>query len=756
MYPIIENGKKMYLLRGYIFVLILQSLLWGGGPDGRSAAVGTGNLVGVIRDAETGERLGWANLYIKELNRSIAAHDDGEYHFFELPQGTYHMQVFRVGYHDRKIKVKILAGETVTYNIEMKANTLYSETIVVEGGNDERDTFEKADLQVSGGKLRQNLGQTLAGTIDMEAGISQRSMGPAPARPVLRGLSGDRLLIVEDGQRTGDLSATSADHAVVIEPVNADYIEVIRGPRAITYGSNTIGGVIDVTHDYVPHGLPHRLTGSLSLQGTSVNQGAVGGFKLTVPVAPFAISFDASRRSAENLDTPKGELENTSAGTTNFSGGIGFYKGWGNIGGAATRYRSQYGIPPLPADLGGHPGGVDIEMERNHYEGRAQFYHDFTLLNRSELNYSYTDYYHAEFHTRGTSPDKTQFGVETHNFEGRFYIPECGCGRKGMFGFWTEYRDYSSAGLNFTPNTIERAAAAYIFQEFQWEKFSLAGALRYDLRNVKPEEERYSIFLNGTIRERTFSGFSGAAGLRYAIDANWNGAVNLFRSLRTPGVEELFSEGPHLAAYAYEVGSANLDTERGFGSEISINYNSDRIEFKTAVYRNEIYGYIFPKNTNQRSFQRNDLFVYRYTGAHALMYGAESSWHLHIFKNWNIEGTASYVHGTLVDDDQPLPRIPPMQGKVGFYYEDSRLKSGFFINGADEQSRTGEFESPTDGYAILDIFAQYNFPAGRFLHTISFSVNNVLDSEYYQHLNRVKAIMPEGGRNVKLLYRAYF
>ncbi|MBD3225236.1 MAG: TonB-dependent receptor [Caldithrix sp.] len=743
---------KTYGLRPYVLLFMIHSLLLAN----PLATTESGNLVGTIRDAQSGEKLGWTKLYIEELNRSVTAHDDGQYHFYELPQGTYHLQVFRVGYHDRKIKVSILAGQTVQHDIKLTENTLYTETIVVEEVDDVQSIFEQPDLQVSGGKLRQNLGQTLAGTLDMEAGLSQRSMGPAPARPVLRGLSGDRVLIVEDGQRTGDLSATSADHAVVIEPVNADFIEIIRGPRALTYGSNTIGGVIDVTHDYIPHGLPHRVTGTVSMQGETVNRGFVSGLKLTIPAAPFAFSIDGSWRSATNLKTPKGELKNTGINTYNFSAGTGYYRQWGNFGAASTRYRSEYGIPPLPAKLGGHPGGVEIEMERDHYEASAELYHSFALLNRSEFTYTYTDYFHAEYHTRGVSPDRTQFGVETHHLQGRFYIPECGCGRKGQLGFWTEFRDYSSAGLNFTPNTTERAAAIYGYQEFQWKKIALAGALRYDVRNVRPDEERYSVFLDGLIRERTFSGFSGAAGIRYAFAEDWNANLNFFRSLRTPGVEELYSEGPHLAAYAYEIGSANLNTERGLGTEIGLTYQSEQIDFKGTIYRNAIRGYIFPQNTNQRSFQRNDLFVYRYTGAHAIMYGAEATGHWHMFRGWNIDATVSYVHGTLANDEHPLPRIPPLQGKIGLYFKSTRLKYGLFINHADAQNRTGQFETATEGYVVLDLFAQYNIAAGRLLHTVSLRVNNLTNTVYYQHLNRVKEIMPEAGRNVKLLYRFYF
>ena len=197
-------------------------------------------------------------------------------------------------------------------------------------------------------------------------------MGPAPARPVLRGLSGDRLLVLEDGERTGDLSATSSDHAVAIEPMTTERIEVVRGPGTMLYGSNALGGVVNVVRGYVPAEQPQGRNGSFTWQAESVTGGLSAGLAFEQPLGPLAMRFDSSLRNAGDVSTPRGPLANTDIRTGNGSLGVSLVRPWGHLGVSGSLYDSEYGIPPDPE--GGHPLGISILLERQHLESRAEFW----------------------------------------------------------------------------------------------------------------------------------------------------------------------------------------------------------------------------------------------------------------------------------------------------------------------------------------------------------------------------------------------
>jgi iron complex outermembrane receptor protein len=719
-----------------------------------SAPGENGNLEGLVVDAQNHAGLGWASLYFEKINRSVTAHEDGSFHFYDIPAGNYELQVFRVGYQDFKISVEIVANDTTYIHIMMRNNIMSTQDILVESDKfDVVSEMQKPVIEVSGKVLRQNLGVTIAKTIENEPGLAQRTMGPAPASPVLRGLGGDRLLILEDGDRTGDLSATSSDHAVVIEPMNAERIEVIRGPEALLYGSNTLGGVINVSRGYVPTTLPHRVEGSFSGQAESVNSGYAAGGNIIIPVSDFAARIEGSYRNADDIRSPNATLPNTDINTKNLTAGLSYIPDWGFLGISGSLYDSKYGIPP---DTSGHPQGVRIELERKHLESRAELYSGWEWMYRTDISYSYKRYKHAEYESNGQVG--VRFGVVTHNFNLLSHFKEKGVLEHAEIGLWGELRDYASSGLNFTPPSKEFSFAGFIYGEHNLGRFGFSGALRFDTKSVVPAEEKiieradYQLY----VRQRDFRDISGGIKVVYQLGRGYTLGSNIMRTFRAPGIEELFSEGPHLAAYSYEVGNSELGKETGVGLELFVGYQAEQVEFRLAVFRNSIDGYIFPENTGRRSLRRADLDLYQYVGENALMQGVETTFDWQFIGPWSVLGTLSYVRADLVDKGTPIPRIPPLNGRAALRYEQSRLSVEGAVRFADEQNRLGEFETPTPGYAVIDFSANYYFGALDLLHTLSFSIENLMNTEYRQHLNRVKDIMPEPGRNIKLLYKVYF
>jgi len=389
-------------------------------------------------------------------------------------------------------------------------------------------------------------------------------------------------------------------------------------------------------------------------------------------------------------------------------------------------------------------------------ESQAEIYPGFAWMYRTDISYSYKRYKHTEFEVNDRVG--VQFGVVTHNINVLTHFNEKRTFVHGEIGFWGEMRDYASSGLNFTPASKEYSYAAFLYGEHDLGRFGFSASLRYDHKSVVPHTEkiveRADFSLH--IRRRDFDDFS--AGLTAAFHAGRGLTVGttLMRTFRAPGIEELFSEGPHLAAYAYEVGNSELGKETGFGAELFFDYVKEGGKWHLALFRNDITGYIFPQNTGRHSLRRADLLLYQYVGEHALMYGFETTLNWQLVGPWSAFGMLSYVKADLVNKGTPVPRIPPLNGRTGLRFEAGSLHLEGAVRFAANQDRLGEFETPTAGYVVFKFSTQYYFAFMDLLHTLTFTIENTTNTIYRQHLNRVKDIMPEPGRNFRLLYRIYF
>ncbi len=716
-------------------------------------AAATGALAGRVVDSDTGEPVPWATVVVEGINRGRVSDTGGYFLFPALTPGVYTLQTLHLGYRDARFEVRIEPGDTTRVDLRIGHEPLHMDETVVE---DDRERplspLQKPEVVFSGSKLRQNLSRTIAETMDYEPGVAQRTMGPAPARPVLRGLSGDRLLVLEDGERTGDLSASCADHAVAIEPMTTERIEVVRGPGTMLYGSNALGGVVNVVRGYVPSEQPQGRNGSFTWQAESVTGGLSAGLAFEQPLGPLAMRFDSSLRSAGDVATPRGPLVNTDIRTGNGSLGVSLVRPWGHLGVSGSLYDSEYGIPPDPE--GGHPLGISILLERQHLESRADFRAVSDRIRQLELHHTFSRYQHGEFEANGSLG--LEFGLLTHHLASLARLNPVGPFENGAAGVWYEYRNYAAAGLNFTPPTTEYAGACFTYQEWNRGDWAAKGAVRFDVRRVQPREERHSNQV-GRIQRRDFAGLSGGLSAHFRPVEALTLGTTLMRTFRPPGLEELFSEGPHLAAYSYEVGNGALDSERGQGIELFADYRHTRGHLRLAVFRNDIDGFIFQRNTGVLSPRRADLFLYRTVGERVDMRGAEVALDWDLWRSLKTTITASQVRGVLSDrGDEPLPRLPPLQGRFSLTGGRESLSGTVGLRLAAAQDRPGEFEQPTDGYAVLDLSGQYLASWGGRLHAFSATLENATNAVYRRHLNRVKEILPEPGRNLRVLHKLYF
>lgn len=763
---IASGNIKAYRFMGFNIRLLLFSILLLGlvlplNSIASDSQIGT--VEGIVLDAETGDTISYVYLFIEDINRGQTSHSDGTFTFKDIPTGNYTLKMQRIGYQTQTQPIEIPADDTLKITLTMQSTVLSNEGIEVTGQRERGSSnhLENAVQSVSGEALRQNLSTTLANTLEDVPGLSTRSMGTAPGRPVMRGLGGERLMILQDGERTGDVSSQSADHAVSVDPMSAEEIEIARGPSALEYGSNAIGGVINVVRNQIPSSQPDHWHGTASLQGESVNTGAASGFEFGAPLGEnFALKVDGNLRSTLDTYTPDGRLENSGTLSTNDAIGVGYIRPWGYTGLATSLYLNNYGIPP--DSLGGHPNGVNIEMEKLQIEGTSEIFLDHPFFSRLEADLSHKSYFHQEIESSGIVG--TEFGVLTSNASLKADHGEFAFLDEGKIGLWAERKNYVVNGTR-TPDSDSYSFSAFLIEEKDIGPLHLEIGARLDHTIAKPSVENQSI-QGREIRDRSFTALASSANAVFDFGGGFFTGFSIIHSFRAPSQEELFSQGPHLASYSFEVGNPDLNPERGLGKEIYFRYRKPNIRTELTFFHNGFSNYNFARNTGQRSPQDRSLYIYQFSGTEAALSGVEFSSQVKLFEQWALSTSVGYTHGRrkLFENEQedsnenwkPLPTIPPLKGNIELSYTKNTLKVGAVSKLAAEQNRTGEFEQPTDDYAIFNLFAQYRFEHWKLLHTLSLNANNIFNTTYRNHLSRIKEIYPEPGRNISLLYRIYF
>lgn len=739
-----------------------------------------GFIQGVVIEANSGNPLGFATVFIPAIQAGKQTHEDGTFTIRNLRAGTYSIRASYVGYETVITEVHVASGDTSFVKFELRGSVFRSNEIVVTGQQDTRVTEIRIDHSLAGQSLRRELSRTISETLRNEPGLAEQSMGPGPARPVLRGLSGERLEILEDGSRTGDLSAMAEDHAVAIEPLHARGVEVIRGPSALLYTSNAMGGIINVIREKVPLIQSDQHHGSVSFNGESVNTGLAGGLSATGPLAPnWSYYIDGTLRNARDIRTPAGTLDNTDIRTYSSALGFSRFTSWGLAGFSFNYYKSDYGIPGDRATRGLHPNGVDISMERFFLEGRLRFGSKTADNRLYELSTQVSHYIHSEAPGSRSDVVAAKFGVLTHSL--KFTAPHGGLFgmSKGTSGLWSEYRYQETGGAVFTPNTMQFRWAGFTHERYTWNRWQLDVAGRFDALYFNPSEEHeignVALILDQLdfdahyiVTDRFLYGLAASASLFYQLKPEWEAGLVLLRSIRIPGTEELSQDGPHLGAYSFEVGNPALETEIAYGVELQTRYRSERIHLNLSAFRTQAENFIFSSQIADRSPRHAPLPLYQYRGDRVLLSGFELYFEIPVWGSLVTSGTASYVQGDIIPDDERmpflvtseryehLPQIPPFSGHVDLEYRSRKFTVGGRMNWANRQARTGRFEAVTDGYEIGHLFAESRIWKFGLYHTLTLSVGNVFNTTHFNHLNRIREIMPEPGRNFRMLYQIHF
>ncbi|MYA33092.1 MAG: TonB-dependent receptor [Gemmatimonadales bacterium] len=713
---------------------------------------------GSLRDANTRSPLAGARVSVVGRETRAVTRADGTFHLTGMTAGVHTLRAERLGYRGATVEVTVgtvrarrAVAESGEVVIELSPSPLALGELVVTATISERAAAEalRPVSVMTGDDLQRQMTTTVAGTLASMPGLAATRMGPSVAQPVIRGLSGDRVLMLEDGTAVGDASNSGADHTTALDPSSARRIEVVRGPGALLYGGNALGGVINVIRDEIPSSMPHRVTGAATLQ-TQTSTGSLAGSATTVfPIAArVPLRMEVAARTAGDLKTPVGTLLNTDGEMLSGGAGTAYVADWGRLGASFRGYRNYYGIPG--GFVGGHQEGVRIEMERVASKFRTVVEDPVGPFRNLRFDATYTSYTHREIEAAdivGTLFDQESANADVLGRHGRW-----GPFTAGAMGGRVSREDFSYGGSLHTPDTRRLKAALYLLEEIDLGAILIESGLRYDWTRTDPAEDRVSDI--GEIRDRTFQALSGSVGILYKSASGLVLGTSVARAFRTPDVPELFSEGPHLAAYVFEVGNPSLEGEVGQGLDVFLRFESDRLRAEVTGFHNDIRNHIYGEDTGRLSRVR--LPIYQFQGNDAVFSGVELGADVDAGRGLALEGVASSVKGSLKETGRPLPLVPPLKGHVALKYERPSWYVRAEAEMADEQDRVGEFETPTPGYTVFNAAAGVRFTLGGRLNVLTVSLANAANTEYRNHLSRVKEIMPEAGRSLNVVYRVVF
>ncbi|WDI31204.1 TonB-dependent receptor [Hyphococcus flavus] len=664
---------------------------------------------------------------------------------------------------------------------------------------------------VSGEDLQRRLENSIGETLRREPGISSTYFGPGASRPVIRGLTGDRIRVLDAGIGSIDASATSPDHAAAVEPATAEKIEIVRGSAMLLYGSSAAGGVVNIFNGRIPSQEPEGgIDGALRVGGSTVDNGveASGGFDLKLgDLGGAALVFhgDGFYRDADDYDIPGfaeserlraleeaeedhedeedhdheeeeevfGTAENSAYETKGGSAGLSLIFDNGFFGISGTAMDTNYGVP------GGHghghehedeededhdeedhdeeehgeeeEGGVTIDLRQRRLDLNGEVEGDFGLFRKAKIRFGYADYEHAEIEPSGEIG--TLFTNE--GWEGRFELVDkpfnaLGGEVNGALGLQYRKRDFSAVGEEaFVPPTNTNQLGVFALKELsvgQW-RFELGG--RYENTNHEVEETGF---------EREFNGLSVSGGIGYQATDSFFMGVTGFRTERAPSTEELFSNGPHLATNAFEIGDPTLDEEVATGVEATARVNTDRFTFSVSGYYTSYDDFIYEAATGM---EEDELPVFQFFANDATFRGFEAQAAGELFRagTFDIHADASVdlVKGTIdVTGNDNLPRIPPLSGIIGLEARSAFADVRAELEYAGSQDDVTDFELPTDGYQVFNAFLTLRPFSNQPRVSLRLSGNNLTDEEVRLHTSFLKDLTPLPGRNVKFSIRGEF
>lgn len=642
---------------------------------------------------------------------------------------------------------------------------------------------------VTGAELTRSLRTTIGETLARQPGVSATSFGPNASRPVLRGFQGERVRILTDGIGSFDVSNTSVDHAVAINPLTAERIEVLRGPSALLYGSSAIGGVVNVIDSRIPRQVPDEAihVDAIGTYGSAANERS-GALELEAPLGNnFVIHFDGTYNKTGNLDTGgyilapaqraeaaasgdpeiaeladlRGKLPNSAGRNWEVAGGVAYIDEGGSLGFSVSRLDNLYGVPVRYAlEPGEEAEEVRLHIKQTRADMRAEIAANGAFLDSIRLRAGFADYQHQELEDTG------EVGTTFYNqsIESRLeFVQAKRGGWDGAFGAQMFVRDFSVVGEEkFLPKNETQQFGLFTLQSLDLGSLRVEGGARYErsiLKAVADED------LGNEAVRRTFNALSGSLGASYELTPGWRLGLNLARTERAPSAEELFARGNHAGTQAFELGNPAFLKEKSWGLEGTLRGGGPGYSVAVSAYHNWFDNFIYESVADDAVCQAVnggadlEFPCFQFNQAKARYYGFEIEGKAKLAQIGsyaiNADASADYVRASITGTG-PAPRIPPLRLLGGLEAASDKVTARAEIEHSFKQDRVTNFETGTSGFTLVNASLAFKPIAGNDQTTLLFSANNIFDVVARRHASFLKDFAPLAGRDFRVTARVGF
>ena len=699
------------------------------------------SLQGTVTDNDTKEGIAFANVYFPALEKGVSTNDDGTFNIENIPNGTYKIIVSYLGYETQSLNIAIPTKTPL--KIVMNPSALEMEEVIVSTPFHklQSENVMKVERQTVN-ELQQKGAVNLSQGITNIPGVESVTTGLSIGKPVIRGLSYNRVLVYTQGVRLEN-QQFGDEHGLGINDSGIESVEVIKGPASLLYGSDALGGVLYLN----PEKFASTNTSASDFGGkyysNTLGYSTNAGYKSSGDHWQFLFRGNLAEHS--DYKTKDYRVTNSRFREQDFKAGIGYL---GTLFKTEFRYNLNVLKPGLTEAIGIQSTNkspmLGFQEIGNHvFSSKSNVFFNNSSLDVN-LGYIYND--RKEFsEALGYQEAGLHLKLKTFNYDIKYNLPKLGK-FETILGVQGMNQTNGTLGKDFLiPNAKVNDIGVLAVSHIHFEKADVQLGARYDNRDINDTD-------SGT--KRKFNSFNGAAGIKTDIAKHVTARLNLASGFRAPNLAELTVDGVHEGTNRYEKGNINLKIEQNIQTDLALEYKNQHIEFYANGFYNKINDYIFIAPNGQKI---NGKDVYVYSQSNATLYGGEIGFHLHPHPiDWlHIESGFETVTGKLTNDTY-LPLIPAnsITNTLRIEFDKSWLKNGYAflaLKSTFAQNNTGAFETPTSGYNLLSAGFGGSFKLFNNETIVSISGTNLTNKTYINHLSRFKT---EGiynmGRNITI------